>query len=159
MLTPAARAPSDASGIRVLKKHFAGLTALAALPTEASGLVVFSQDWRITRKLVDDEDGVEQEVMAEVAGAVSPGQLQRLCHGLEFNGRPLPPIKVSVSSSNDAQTRLRFAFKGMRPGQIPHMCDSVGLRLLAIRRIRLGRVAMGPVPAGQWRYLLPFERF
>ena len=84
---------------------------------------------------------------------------QRLGHGLSFNGRPLPPVKVSVSSRNDAQTRLRFALKGVRPGQVPFMCDSVGLRLLALKRIRLGRVALAQLPPGQWRYLLPHERF
>jgi len=129
------------------------------LPTEASGLLVFTQDWRVERKLTEDAEVIEQEVMAEVAGDVSPEQLQRLGHGLSFNGRPLPPVKVSVSSRNDAQTRLRFALKGVRPGQVPFMCDSVGLRLLALKRIRIGRVALAQLPPGQWRYMLADERF
>ena len=159
LLVPGAQASDDASGIRVLQRHFANLKALIPLPTEASGLVVFTQDWHVERKLTEDAEVVEQEVMCEVAGAVTPGQLQRLCHGLSFNGRPLPPIKVSVSSSNEAQTRLRFALKGIRPGQLPYMCESVGLRLLALKRIRIGRVAMAGLAPGQWRYLLAHERF
>lgn len=159
LVTAQSRAADDTSGIRLLQKHFANLQGLAPLPTEASGLVVYTQDWRVERKLTEDADVVEQEVMAEVAGAVSPEQLHRLCHGLSFNGRALPPIKVSVSSSSDAQTRLRFALKGIRPGQVPYMCDSVGLRLLALKRIRIGRVALAALPPGQWRYLLAHERF
>ena len=159
LLTAATRAADDASGIRLLQKHLARLQALMPLPTEASGLVVFTQDWRVERKLTEDAEVIEQEVMAEVAGDVSPEQLQRLGHGLSFNGRPLPPVKVSVSSRNDAQTRLRFALKGVRPGQVPFMCDSVGLRLLALKRIRIGRVALAQLPPGQWRYMLADERF
>jgi pseudouridine synthase len=159
LLVPGAQASDDTSGIRVLQRHFANLKALTPLPTEASGLVVFTQDWHVERKLTEDAEAVEQEVMCEVAGAVTPGQLQRLCHGLGFNGRPLPPIKVSVSSSNEVQTRLRFALKGIRPGQVPYMCESVGLRLLALKRIRIGRVAMAGLAPGQWRYLLAHERF
>lgn len=159
LLTAAARAADDASGIRLLQKHLARLQALMPLPTEASGLLVFTQDWRVERKLTEDAEVIEQEVMAEVAGDVSPEQLQRLGHGLSFNGRPLPPVKVSVSSRNDAQTRLRFALKGVRPGQVPFMCDSVGLRLLALKRIRIGRVALAQLPPGQWRYMLADERF
>jgi 23S rRNA pseudouridine2604 synthase len=120
---------------------------------------VYSQDWRVVRKLTDDLEVIEQEVMAEVRGAVSPEALARLCHGLSFNGRPLPPIKVSISSQNDAQTRLRFALKGIRPGQIPAMCEAVGLRLLALKRIRLGRVALAGLAPGEWRYLQTHERF
>ncbi|MBX3586396.1 MAG: RNA-binding protein [Ramlibacter sp.] len=159
LLTAQAHAPDDRSGIRLLRKHLAGLTALLALPTEASGLTVFTQDWRVERKLTEDADEVEQEIMAQVRGEVAPAQLQRLSHGLTFNGRPLPPARVSVSSSNEQQTRLRFALKGIRPGQIPSMCDSVGLQLLTLRRIRIGRVAMAGLAPGQWRYLLPHERF
>lgn len=159
LLDAASHAADDASGIRLLRKHMTGLTALAPLPTEASGLAVFTQDWRVARKLTEDIELVEQELMAEVQGSVTPDQLRRLSHGLSFNGRALPPVKVSISSGNEAQTRLRFALKGIRPGQVPFMCDSVGLRLLALKRIRIGRVAMAALAQGQWRYLLPHERF
>ncbi|MGE0330658.1 MAG: RNA pseudouridine synthase [Ramlibacter sp.] len=159
LLTAPNRAANDASGIRLLQKHLTALKGLAALPTEASGLVVFTQDWRVERKLTEDAELIEHEVMADVEGPVDASQLQRLCHGLSFNGRALPPARVSISSADDTRTRLRFALKGIRPGQIPFMCDRVGLRLLALRRIRIGRVAMAQLAQGQWRYLLAHERF
>jgi 23S rRNA pseudouridine2604 synthase len=39
------------------------------------------------------------------------------------------------------------------------MCGKVGLAVQAIRRIRIGRVPMAALPAGEWRYLLDYERF
>lgn len=159
LLTPQNRAANDASGTRLLQKHFTALKGLMALPTEASGLVVFTQDWRIERKLTEDAELIEHEVMADVDGAVDAAQLQRLCHGLSFNGRALPPARVSISSTDAKRTRLRFALKGIRPGQIPAMCDAVGLRLLALNRLRIGRVALGGLAPGQWRYLQDHERF
>lgn len=159
LLTASNRATNDASGTRLLQKHFAGLKGLAPLPTEATGLVVFTQDWRVERKLTEDADLIEHEVMADVGGTVSPDQLQRLCHGMSFNGRALPPARVSISSVDDSRTRLRFAIKGIRPGQIPAMCEAAGLRLHSLIRLRLGRVALGGLAPGQWRYLTPHERF
>lgn len=147
--------PEDASGIRVLQRHFRQLECFTPLPTEASGLVVYTQDKRIARKLAEDIESLEQECIVEVAGEIVPNGLQRLCHGLSFNGRALPPIKVSWQN----ETRLRFALKGIRPGQIPAMCEAVGLRVVAIKRIRIGRVPLSKVPEGQWRYLQPWERF
>ena len=76
-------------------------------------------------------------------------------HGLSFNGRPLQPIKVSWQNEN----RLRFALKGIRPGQITSMCEAVGLRVEAIKRIRIGRVPLAKVPEGAWRFLQGWERF
>ncbi|MDD2547839.1 MAG: RNA pseudouridine synthase, partial [Burkholderiaceae bacterium] len=132
LLNAAAHLAEDASGLRVLQRHFKLLECFTPLPTEASGLVVFTQDKRIARKLAEDIESLEQECIVEVAGQIAHGGLQRLCHGLSFNGRPLPPIKVSWQS----ETKLRFALKGIRPGQIPAMCEAVGLRVLALKRIR-----------------------
>ncbi len=145
----------DAAGIRVLQRHFRQLECFTPLPTEGSGLVVYTQDRRIARKLAEDIESLEQECIVEVAGEIAANGLQRLCHGLSFNGRPLPPIKVSWQN----ETRLRFALKGIRPGQIPAMCEAVGLRVVGMKRIRIGRVPLAKVPEGQWRYLQPWERF
>lgn len=155
LLGAASHLPEDASGIRVLQRHFKQLECFTPLPTEASGLVVYTQDKRIARKLAEDIESLEQECIVEVRGDMVPGGLQRLCHGLSFNGRPLPPIKVSWQN----ETRLRFALKGIRPGQVPAMCEAVGLAVVSLKRIRIGRVPLAKVPEGQWRYLQPWEKF
>jgi 23S rRNA pseudouridine2604 synthase len=54
---------------------------------------------------------------------------------------------------------LRFAVKGAHPGLVSYLCEKAGLELLALKRIRLGRVALSDLPLGQWRYLAEFEKF
>lgn len=154
-LGPDSRALDDPSGIRMLKHHFLHLTPCLPLEPNASGLFVATQDHRVLRKLVDDGGKLEQEYVVETAGEIAANGLKRLNHGLSFNGRALPPIKVSWQN----ETRLRFALKGIQRGQIAHMCESVGLKVLGMKRIRIGRVAMGKLPVGQWRYLATDERF
>ena len=153
----ASRATDDRSGIVQLKKHFAA-ELLTPLGLPASGLVVFSDDWRVARKLQQDIATLEHEVVVEVAGSIKPGGLERLNrddHGFTFNGKLLSPAKVSWQS----ETRLRFALKGEQPGQIAYFCESVGLTVTAMKRLRIGRVPLRGLPVGQWRYLLPEERF
>lgn len=147
--------PGDTSGIRTVKSHGAGLVALLPLPTPASGLVVFSQDGRIVRKLTEDAALVEQELVVDVAGTIAANGLKRLAGGLVVEGRALPPARVSWQSEN----RLRFATKGIDPEWVPWICEQVGLRVSAVRRLRIGRVAMAGLPVGQWRYLPAGERF
>lgn len=150
-LGEASRAES-ARGERFLKRHLANLALDTPLETMASGLVVLTQDFRVTRKL---QEGLEQEIIVEVSGAIADNGLKLLNHGLPFNGKPLPPIKVSWQN----ETRLRFAVKAPKPGQIEHMCRLVGLKVVAMKRIRIGRIAMSSLPLGEWRYLQEFERF
>lgn len=140
---------------RFLKRHLARLTLCTPLETDASGLLVYSQDFRIVRKLLDDGERVEHEYVVDVSGGIAANGLALLNHGLSFNGKPVNPMKVSWQSEG----RLRFAAKGLRPGQIEHMCAAVGLTVTDLKRLRVGRISMGALPAGQWRYLTEYERF
>jgi 23S rRNA pseudouridine2604 synthase len=149
------RAIDDPSGIHLLKQHFVRLAQVTPLERNAGGLLVLTQDWRVSRKLIDDAATIEQEYVVEISGELSPEGLKLLNHGLKFNGRALAPIKVSWQN----ETRLRFALKGVIPGQIAHACKEVGLQVVSMKRIRIGRVAMAKLPPGQWRYLMPHERF
>ncbi|MEO7158957.1 MAG: rRNA pseudouridine synthase [Polaromonas sp.] len=158
LLTAANHASDDRSGIRPLKKHFSSSELVTPLATAASGLVVFSGDWRVARKLREDARVLEHEVVVEVSGEIKPGglaRLNRIDHGFTYRGALLPPAKVSWQS----ETRLRFALKGEVPGQIAYMCDSVGLKIEAMKRLRVGRMSLSQLQPGQWRYLMPYERF
>ena len=140
---------------RFLRRHLSKLTLCSPLDTNASGLVVYTQDFRVARKLLDEGMRVEQEFIVEVSGDIREGGLALLNHGLTFNGKEIAPMKVSWQN----ETRLRFALKGVKPGQILHMCRMVNLSIVSMKRIRIGRVPMASLPAGQWRYLHEYEKF
>lgn len=154
-VTPDKRWPEDRSELRTVKGHFDRLTPCIPLQAGADGLHVLTQDWRIERKLKEDLSKLEQEYVVEVSGELSERDLKRLNHGLIFNGTALPPCKVSWQN----ETRLRFALKNPLPGQLVFMCNSVGLKVLGMKRIRIGGVPMSKVQPGQWRYLGAKERF
>lgn len=149
------RSEDDRSNMRLLKRHLAGLSVPAPLEAEESGLQVFTQDWRVIRKLTEDALRIEHEIIVDVTGELLPDGLTLLNASLSFQGKILPPMKVSWQS----ETRLRFAVKAPPPGLIAHACAQVGLTPLAIRRIRLGRLPMAGLKAGQWRYVQDHERF
>lgn len=146
---------ADPSRVPVARAQAGGLRVLLELPMPASGLTVLSQDPRILRRLTEDAAWIEQELIADVTGTMHPGGLERLGRGLVAQGQTLPPARVSWQS----ETRLRFAVKGITPEQVPWICEQVGLRLQALRRIRIGSVPMAGLPVGQWRFLGAAERF
>lgn len=131
-------------GKRFLKRHITGQEQMAPLDAKASGLVVFTQDFRVNRKL--SEESVEQEIIVEVSGQIIEGGLQQLN---QINGK--------VSWQNE--TRLRFAMKNAKLGLIEKLCKEVGLKVVSMKRIRVGRISMASLPAGEWRYLQDYERF
>lgn len=128
-----------------LRRHLFKLGLATPLETMASGLVVFSQDWRVMRKLVEDAPRNEYEYVAEVDGKIAEGGLDKL--GRMFR------------ASWQSEARLRVAGKNIQRGQIERLCADVGLKVTALRRLRIGRISMGSLPPGGWRYLRDVERF
>lgn len=149
----------DRSGLRLLKKHSAGLQSVVPLEDAASGLLVFSQDWRILRRLEEDAALLEHELMVDVAGAVSPQVLSALNQPRVEQGQPLPQVKFSLNSTPMGHTRLRCAVKGSHPGLLAYRLERHGLRITAMKRVRIGRVFLATLPPGQWRFLLSGEKF
>ncbi|MBK5001214.1 RNA-binding protein [Pseudomonas sp. S31] len=154
-MTMASLSEAHREGVRPLHGHFARLTCLAPLQRGASGLQVFTQDWRVTRKLDADLRRMEQEYIIEVRGETTPQALERLARGATRNDRELPKAKASWQN----ETHLRMALKNPQPGQIAELCAYLRLEVLGMRRIRLGGVSMGKLPLGQWRYVASTERF
>ena len=150
LLLPANHHAPERAGLRFLPRHVAGQRCMTPLETGASGLVVFTQEWRVERRLHEDAALLEHEFMVDVEGAVGPETLLSFDHS---------PARVSVSQRGEGHTGLRFAIKGPRPGQIANLCTQAGLRIQSMKRIRIGRIPLAGLLAGQWRYLLPHERF
>ena len=78
-----------------------------------------------------------------------------LNHGLSLDDQPLKPAQVSWL--NDDQ--LRFVLREGKKRQIRRMCEMVGLKVVGLKRVRMGRIVLGDLPQGQWRYLPEGERF
>ncbi|OIN93089.1 MAG: RNA-binding protein [Comamonadaceae bacterium CG1_02_60_18] len=157
LLQAATHWAQDPAGQRALKRHLSKLTPAMPLETAASGLVVFTQDWRVLRKLTDDAAFIEHEFLVEVQGEISAEPL----HHLNALGvmEKLPPFKASVNSTHEGLTRLRFAVKGAHPGLIAYLCERAGLHMVSMKRLRIGRVTLAHLPEGLWRYLGDGERF
>lgn len=159
LLMPKNHWEHDPAEIRTLKRHFNDLEADVELETGASGLVVFTQDWRTTRKLSEDLGVMEHEYLVEVKGEVEPDALKPIGYALKDDRNNLPQVKVSVSSSSPEMSRIRFAIKGSHPGLVAYLCGEANFEILGMRRVRLGRVTIADLPVGQWRYLADYEKF
>ncbi len=155
LLNPDSRWHDDPSVILQLKGHFARLSSELPLQGNATGLQVFTQDWRTLRKLTDDRTRLEQEYVVQVKGEVSPQKLKRLVHAQMINGVGLPGCKASMQNEEN----IRMVLKDPSEGVIERLCASIDLEVVAMKRIRIGAVSMGKLPLGQWRYCSPTQKF
>ena len=149
----------DRSPIHLNQQHLKSLVPAGRLDIDSVGLLVLTQDGRVAKQLVGEGGEVEKEYLVRVAsktGApLAADKLALLRHGLSLDGEPLRPALVEWI--NDDQ--LRFVLREGKKRQIRRMCEAVGLQVLGLKRVRIGGVALGHLPPGQWRFLAPGERF
>ncbi|MDE2258896.1 MAG: rRNA pseudouridine synthase [Betaproteobacteria bacterium] len=155
LVTPTTHWPEDRITRPLTPASLRGMAPAGRLDIDSTGLLVLTQDGRIARILIGPDSSVEKEYLVRVEGHLNDADLARLNFGLALDGRPLR--RASVSWQNLDQ--LRFVLHEGRKRQIRRMCELVGLKVTGLKRVRIGKVRLGDLPAGQWRYLAPDELF
>ena len=149
----------DRSPARFQPSQLRSLVPAGRLDIDSVGLLVLTQDGRIAKQLIGEDSTVDKEYLVRVQytrpGRLPDSGLKLLNHGLSLDGRPLRPAKVRWQ--NDDQ--LSFTLREGKKRQIRRMCELVGLRVVGLKRVRIGGVTLGDLPPGQWRYLRTDERF
>ena len=164
-----------------------GLAPAGRLDIDSTGLLVLTQDGRVARQLIGEDSVMEKEylvrvsyfgtgeatafhserpgalrsihendpVTSNVSGVFPPALLAKLRHGLSLDGQALRPARVDWQNPE----QLRFVLTEGKKRQIRRMCELVGLKVVGLKRVRIGQIMLGNLPPGQWRYLAPHERF
>jgi len=155
LFTAANQFAGDKSGLVFSPQHRDGLAPAGRLDIDSTGLLVLTQDGRVARQLISNDTKIEKEYLERVRGVLSPHGLKMLNHGLRLDGRALRPAEVAWQNED----QLRFVLREGRKRQIRRMCALVGLDVVGLKRVRIGRVMLRDLPPGQWRYLAPGESF
>jgi 23S rRNA pseudouridine2604 synthase len=137
------------------ESHHRGLAPAGRLDIDSQGLLVLTQDGRIAKQLIGEDSKIEKEYLVRVQGRLADSDLALLNHGLSLDGEALKPAKVSWQNED----QLRFVLQEGKKRQIRRMCELVGLKVSGLKRIRIGRVKLGDLPVGKWRYLRDDEHF
>lgn len=126
------------------------------LDIDSQGLLVFTQDGTIARRIIQQDSEIEKEYLVRIPGSATPEQIAELRSGkLMLDGKKLKPVQIDWIHEN----QFRFVLKEGKKRQIRRMCNLVGLKVIGLKRVRVGNVRLGKLPEGQWRILAPDEKF
>ncbi|MEC7798175.1 MAG: pseudouridine synthase [Pseudomonadota bacterium] len=132
----------------------ASLPPIGRLDEDSRGLLLLSSDGVVAKAVIGPQSELDKEYLVVVDGQITEAKLGKLRHGLELNGKPLKPARVTQIEPQ----RLRFILTEGKYRQIRRMCELVGLEVTDLYRIRVGPLLLGDLPEGGWRHLTPDER-
>lgn len=170
LVLPENRWVEDRSPVRYHPSHLHSLVPAGRLDIDSTGLLILTQDGLVARNLISQDSTIDKEYLVRVSyrtqayglltvdveRAFPVAQLDRLrAGGMYMDGKPLKPAMVEWQNPE----QLRFVLTEGKKRQIRRMCEAVGLTVVGLKRVRIGKLMLGHLPLGQWRYLRADERF
>ena len=145
----------DTRNLRFHPSHISGLAPAGRLDIDSTGLLVLTQDGRIAREIIGENSTINKEYIVRVEGQITPNGLRLLNHGLSLDGQLLREAQVRWQSHNV----LNFILQEGKKRQIRRKCELVVLKVVSLKRVRIGHVTLDNLPLGKWRYLGTKENF
>jgi len=132
------------------------LYPVGRLDEDSEGLVLLTNDGAWAERVLHPRYGHEREYEVSVAGPVSPDSVAALRRGIALEEGIARAVRVSVAGGPRGLT-VRMVLNTGWKRQVRRMCAAVGIRVLRLRRVRLGSLALGRLRTGAWRELTTRE--
>jgi 23S rRNA pseudouridine2605 synthase len=135
------------------------LYPVGRLDAESEGLLLLTNDGRLTHRLTHPRYEHEKEYLTLVRGHPKDAILSRLRRGVDLEeGRTAPAEVNRVSRKEGLETPpdttwLRIVVHEGRKRQIRRMCAAVGHPVQRLVRVRMGPIELGDLPVGECRPL------
>ena len=126
------------------------------LDYDSEGLLLFTNDGAFADRMMHPKGNIPKKYLVMVSGPLE-GAAERLRRPIELDGYLIRKPIVKALPPNGDRGRFMITIYEGRNRQVRRMCESAGLRVLRLCRISEGRLSLGDLPVGKWRYLTPEE--
>ena len=122
------------------------------LDMDSEGLLILTNDGEFANRMMHPKHEVEKTYLTWVA-EFTPAALEKLKMPIELDGYRIRVPKVRMIKPG----LLEITIHEGRNRQVRRMCEAAGMRVTRLKRIREGKLQLGDLPLGTWRYLTPKE--
>jgi pseudouridine synthase len=143
--------------MELLPQELRHLRPVGRLDMYSEGLLLMTNDGSLCQKLTHPVHEMGKLYQVSVRGRVANSDLTQLSQGIYLEDGPTLPAKVRLLTRNDSQSEFEITLVEGRNRQIRRMCSALGLPVIRLVRLGIGRIQLGEMSPGKWRYLSDAE--
>ena len=124
-----------------------------------SGALIFTNDGDFVYKVTHPKHEITKTYTVTVKGIIKNEEVEQLRKGVKIDNYTTRPAKVKILKTDEEKdiSRLEITIHEGKNRQVRRMCESVGRRVIALHRSKIGNIGVKDIELGKWRYLKDFE--
>ena len=127
------------------------------LDFNTEGLLLFTNDGELSKKLLDPRSKVPRTYQVKVRGIPDDKTLRRLRKGIRLDNRPTGPMFVHIQRTTGKNSVLVMKLTEGKYRHIKRVCEIVGHPVVKINRTQFGKLTLTGIPLGAYRFLTAGE--
>lgn len=125
------------------------------LDKDSEGLLLMTNDGSLVNALMKAKNYHEKEYMVEVNKNIDEAFLQAMSGGVYIKELKVKTRKCYIEKISEKSFKIILT-QGLNR-QIRRMCESLGFKVLSLRRIRIVNITLGKLKTGEYRKLSTTE--
>lgn len=141
----------------LLPEFNVNLFAVGRLDKDSEGLLLLTNDGDFADKIMHPRYKLSKIYKVEVKGVIKSEDLKQLQSGMMIEGQKTLPARVYIKRTGDDTTMLRFTIYEGKNRQIRKMLESLGYKIISLKRLQIGGIKLDNLPSGMFRPLTSRE--
>ena len=124
-----------------------------------SGALILTNDGDFVYKVTHPKHEITKTYTVTVKGIIKNEEVEQLRKGVKIDDYTTRPAKVKILKTDKEKdiSRLEITIHEGKNRQVRRMCESVGRKVIALHRSKIGNIGVKDIELGKWRYLKDFE--
>ncbi len=135
------------------------IVPVGRLDMYTSGALILTNDGDFVYKVTHPKHEITKTYTVTVKGIIKNEEVEQLRKGVKIDDYTTKPAKVKILKTDDEKniSRLEITIHEGKNRQVRRMCESVGRKVLALHRSKIGNIGVKDIELGKWRYLKDYE--
>ncbi len=139
--------------MELLPKNLHHLSPVGRLDRETEGLLLFTNDGTWAQEIMHPKFHLDKTYLARMEGQLKDAEEKKLEAGIALRGEQTLPCRIFDVHYNGTETQATITIQEGRKRQVRMMFQSVGHRVVYLKRLAVGKLQLGDLKLGQWREL------